>query len=342
LPVPSARIKFVKLIFWGGYAKKESMSGKITIVIVSFDGLEDLKICLPTVVAINDPEFEILVVDNGSKDGTSDYLSRYFPNVIVEQLSLNFGFAGGNNRGIERAFASGASAVALLNNDTRVNRDWLKGFRKGFASHPAVGICGGKILDWEGRIVEFDGMVFHPNNASGGYVDEPVLSRSGRDDEMRDIAYACGGAMSITRECYEAIDGFDESFFCYNEDVDLGLRAWIQGFRVLFCPTSVTWHRRGSSVRRIHYPGFSDYFGMRNALTTALKNYEWATLRCVWRDLVKIYILSGKKERFRGVLQNIIFLPWTIRKRRIIQRQRLRSDHDIFTRTSRDSRGTSP
>lgn len=311
---------------------------KMSVIIVSCNGREDLETCLPTVLAMNDDNFEVVLVDNGSTDGSADWVRREFPSIRVLALPTNTGFAIGNNRGCEDAFSRGAAWATLLNNDTKVNREWLQGFRETISLDPLIGIVGGIILNWDGTIIEFDGSVFHPNNASGGYVDIPVSERP-LPREPREIGYACGASLAISRECYQETGGFDEDFFCYNEDVDLSLRAWIAGFRVMSSPRSIIWHRRGSSTKRLHKNHFGDYYGMRNALTTVLKNYEPSTLRCIYRDLIRIHLLSDRPHRRLGVLLNLLFLPRTLLKRRRIQRGRLRPDHDIFSRTRFSTNG---
>lgn len=310
---------------------------KITVIILNYNGKDDLGDCLRSVLASDDPFFDVLVVDNGSTDESVPFITSHFPDVRILQEKTNRGFAEGNNDGFREAFSQGAEFAALLNNDTRVSKDWLGGLRKGMLAHPLVGICGSLIVDWDGKNVEFDGSVFHPNNASGGYVDKEY-SDDQKSSGLRESAYACGGAMMVRRECYEEIGGFDRSFFFYNEDVDLSLRAWIYGFRVLVNPSSIIYHRGGQSVRRYKNKGFRDYYGMRNALTTAVKNYELCTLRCVYRDVLKIYVLSGMSNRLRGFIYNFFILPRTLKKRRVIQRKRLRSDDDIFTRTASGNR----
>lgn len=314
---------------------------RISVIIVSCNGREDLETCLPTVLAMNDDNFEVVLVDNGSSDGSVDWVRNAFPAIRLLALPNNTGFAVGNNRGIEDAFSRGASWVALLNNDTKVDPDWLSGFRVTFSRNDRVGIVGGVILNWDGTVIEFDGSVFNPNNASGGYVDIPVGERP-LPSVHQDIGYACGAALAISRDCYRATGGFDQDYFCYNEDVDLSLRAWIAGFRVMLSPHSIIRHRRGSSTKRLHKNHFSDYYGMRNALTTVLKNYELSTLRCYYRDLIRIHLLSEQQHRRLGVFMNLLFLPRTLFKRYRIQRGRKCSDRDIFIRIGNCANGGNP
>jgi len=308
------------------------VSGKITIIILNYNGMSDLKECLPSVLALDDSDYDVLVVDNGSTDGSCAFISETYPEVKLLKLDNNLGFAEGNNAGLKEAFNSGAEYVSLLNNDTKVDANWLKGFRKAFTDFDNVGICGGLILDWHGRIVEYDGSIFNPKNASGGYVDKPVEELGDRGKFYFETAYACGGSCSISKECYIKIGGFDTSFYFYNEDVDLCLRAWIHGFRVLYSPESIIYHRRGASVRRSANPGFRDYYGLRNALTTVIKNYESCTIRCIYRDLIRIYLVSFKWHLLKGALYNIFYLPVTLKKRFAVQRKRVITDQEIFER----------
>jgi GT2 family glycosyltransferase len=131
---------------------------------------------------------------------------------------------------------------------------------------PDIGACGSKILSWDGSTIEFSGTVFWRSTTSGGYTDEPD---DGRYNQVAPAAYACGGACLFNGRALRELGGFDEDFFCYHEDVDWSLRAWLAGWRVLYVPGSRMYHLRGGSSTGT---AFRDYIGPRNALTTWLKS----------------------------------------------------------------------
>jgi GT2 family glycosyltransferase len=247
--------------------------GKVSVAIVSWNGRHHLETCLEALRGQEDPgiPWEVLVLDNGSTDGTSAWLSRHHPWVRLVASPANLGFAAGNNRLVELA---AGDAVALLNNDTRPRPGWLSALVEALAAAPPdVAAISGLILDWEGRrldfargILTFDGHAFQLGFRRP--LAEVELPAPGTE-----LPFPCGGNVLLRRESFRAAGGFDADYFAYLEDVDLGWRLWAGGERVVFAPEAVVHHRSA---------GTSDLLGLfnrgflfeRNAFLTAYKNYE--------------------------------------------------------------------
>ncbi|HVS02880.1 MAG TPA: glycosyltransferase family 2 protein [Thermoanaerobaculia bacterium] len=245
----------------------------LAVAVPSWNGRHHLATCLAALARQRGVPlpWEVWVLDNGSTDGTAEWLRGEHPAVRLVESPRNLGFAAGVNRLVE---ACGADGVALLNNDTRPQESWLAALADALAAAPAdVAAVSGRIVDWQGErldfgrgVVTFDGHAFQLDFRRP--LGEARLPRAG--DEL---AFACGGNMLVRREAFRAAGGFDADYFAYYEDVDLGWRLWARGLRVLAAPEAVVRH---------HSSATSDLLGLyhrgmlfeRNAFLTAYKNYD--------------------------------------------------------------------
>ncbi len=303
-----------------------SQSPNVHVIVLNRNGQRFLETCLRAVQELDYPaqRLEVVLVDNNSEDQSVPYVESNFPEVTVLRNPDNYGFARGNNVAIRRALERNADYAVLLNNDTRVESNWLRALVDVAEAAPDVAICGGKILSWQGGTIEFSGTVWHKVTTAGGYTNEP---EQGQHDEMHPAAYACGASMLLKTEALREIGLFDEDYFIYHEDVDLSLRAWIAGYRVLYVPQSVVYHWGGGYTSGTP---MRDYLGMRNALTTVLKCYQRETWREIYRHLLEIYLHRSPRHLKRAFLYNVLMLPRTLTKRRHVQATRRRSDQEIF------------
>ncbi|HEX6201930.1 MAG TPA: glycosyltransferase family 2 protein [Thermoanaerobaculia bacterium] len=254
---------------------------RVAVAVVSWNGRRHLETLLPALAAQDDPgvPWEVLLFDNGSKDGTVDWVRREHPAVRVVESPVNVGFCAANNRLVEAA--GDADAVALLNNDTRPRAGWLAALVAALAGAPAdVAAVSGLIVDWPGErldfgrgVMTFDGHAFQLGfrrplagpGAAGLSADVPA--------DGAELPFACGGNLLVRRTSFRAAGGFDEDYFAYLEDVDLGWRLWAGGERVLFARDAVVHHRSSatSDLLGLYHRGF---LFERNALLTAFKNYD--------------------------------------------------------------------
>jgi GT2 family glycosyltransferase len=276
---------------------------KVSVAILSWNGRRHLETCLEALAAQRDPgvDWEVLVLDNGSTDGTAQWLRREIlprrPRVRLIESPVNLGFCGGNNRLVAEA---AGDAVAFLNNDTRPRPDWLAALVDALAAAPPdVAAVSGKIIDWEGDrldfgrgVMTFDGHAFQLDFRRP--LDHARVPAAGEE-----LFFACGGNMLIRRDSFLAAGGFDESYFAYLEDVDLGWRLWSGGERVLFVPDAVVHHRSSAT---------SDLLGLfnrgflfeRNAFLTAFKNYEAG----LWERVMPALLLTVLSRTQTLILEN--------------------------------------
>ena len=249
---------------------------KVSVAVVSWNGRRHLETLLPALAAQDDPgvPFEVLLLDNGSRDGTAGWVRERFPRVRLVESAVNLGFCAGNGRLVE---AAEGDAVAFLNNDTRPRPGWLAALVDALAAAPDdVAAVSGMIVDWEGERLDFARgvMTFDGHAFQVGFrrpLEGPRAAELPADGA--ELPFACGGNMLVRRDAFRAAGGFDADYFAYLEDVDLGWRLWAGGERIVFAREAVVHHRSSAT---------SDLLGLfnrgflfeRNAFLTVAKNYE--------------------------------------------------------------------
>ncbi|MBM3710343.1 MAG: glycosyltransferase, partial [Actinobacteria bacterium] len=243
--------------------------------IVNLDGKSYLKTCLDSLRELDYPadKLETIVVDNGSKDSSPEFIRKNYPDVKLIENTKNLGFAYANN---QAARAASGEYIAFLNNDTRVDKSWLIELLKPVYKNKETVCSGSKVLSMDGKRLDFAGGMIN-FEAKGFQIDYNLPVEKDTHNQLRFTPFVNGGAMLIDRKVFLDAGGFDEDFFAYYEDVDLGWRLWVLGYKIIFCPSSIVYH--------VHH-GTSDRFGEdklrflkeRNAIYTAFKNYDDANL----------------------------------------------------------------
>jgi len=270
----------------------------VTVIVPNWNGRRHLERCFESLSVLDyAARIRLLLVDNGSEDGSIRYVRRRFPGVEILENRSNQGFAAACNRG---ARAADTPLLAFLNNDMRVEPAWLTELVLGVASGPAR-CAGSLILSWDGRRVNFagGGMNFHGLGIQIG-LDDTDLSAHRQPAET---LFACGGAMAVERELFLAAGGFDEHFFAYYEDVDLGWRLWILGERIRFVPSSVAYHHHSATSVRIDLHKLR-LLQIRNPLQTIFKNYDDENLR---RVLPAALLLTLRRTKYQLTLNEALY-----------------------------------
>ncbi len=261
---------------------------RISILILNYNGCEHLRACLPSVDAQTYPKdrVRIEVIDNGSTDGSIELLAREYPRVTVHRFDRNYGFAYPYDAVARK---SDRDFLVLLNNDTRVEPTWLAELVSAAERHQAHCVAS-RILDWDGSRIDFiGGLVSFIGHSWQQDAGEPA---AGREYPERPLLFACAGSMLISREAYLDAGGFDQDFFAYFEDVDLGWRLSLLGYKTVLAPRAVTYHRLHGTASRIAFAQRLRLYE-RNALSMLFKNYEDETLRRVLPSAVALSLLRG-------------------------------------------------
>jgi len=249
---------------------------KVAVVILNWNGKGVTLDCLESLSAVDYPNLQVIVVDNGSHDGSPEAFRENYPQATVIENGRNLGFTGGNNVGIQRALADGADYVMSLNNDTVVDVAFLDKLVAVGERDSRIGVLCPKIYYYD----KPDTLWF-----AGGYFSfwrgksfsigqgEPD---NGQYDQPRDISFATGCAFLAKRKVVEDVGMYDDRFFIYFEDADLTLRVLEHGFRVVYVPSAKVWHKCSSDVQRnTSVSVFQYYHGVRNNLLLMRKHAKF-------------------------------------------------------------------
>ncbi len=292
----------------------------ISIVILNFNGKRYLDECLSALARQTHRDFEVIVVDNGSTDGSAEYLRTNFPWAKIIRNKENLGFAGGTNSGIRKATGD---YIITLNNDTWADEHFIEHIIEPMFEKD-VGMCASKMLYPDKRINSAGICISRSGAAWDRGMFEPDL---GQYDLQEEVFGPCAGAALYRREMLEEIGLFDEDFFLYVEDVDLAFRGRLAGWRCIYVPLAKVYHHHGGTA------GFgsdlSVYYGNRNIIWYAIKDFPDRLLITslpfiLARNLAAIpyYALRGQGAVIlRSKLDALIGVPRMLRKRKEIVRK---------------------
>jgi len=293
-----------------------------SIIIPNWNGAHHLPTCLDSLRLQTYPDFEVVVVDNGSTDGSLELLENDYSEVRVVALPENRGFAGGVNAGIREARGE---IIAVFNNDAEADPRWLEELAGGLARHPEAGMVTPKVLLFDRRDVinttgDFYGVDGVPGNRGVWQQDE------GQFDREEYVFGAAGVAAAYRRAMLDEVGLFDEDLISYCEDVDLAWRAQLAGWKCVYVPKAVVYHKLSATGGgRI-----ASYYCGRNFIYLIAKDYPTALLRKHWRRIVRAqFDIAWKalrawrgeaaRARLRGQLAGLRGLPRTLAKRRAVQ-----------------------
>jgi len=265
----------------------------ISIVIVNYNGKHFLENCLYSLSTQTYKDYEVVIVDNASSDGSVAYIQHYYPWVKLIQSEFNSGFAGGVNQGIKN---SKGKYILTLNNDTTIHTQFLEKMLECIESEDKVGSCASKMVYPDGRINSTGICV----SRSGAAWDRGMLEHDENQyDEIEEIFGPCAGAALYRKEMLEEIGLFDKDFFLYFEDVDIAFRAQLAGWKCLYTPYAKVTHIHGGTAGV--GSDIAIYYGNRNILWCAIKNFPLKLLLIslpwiVGRNIAIIpyYALNGK------------------------------------------------
>lgn len=301
------------------------VKNEVVVVIPNWNGTDSISDCLASLQS-QTQNTEIIVVDNGSVDGSVEIIKSEFPSVKLLEQSKNLGFAGGVNVGIKQAINDGFEYVALFNNDAVADKNWLKNLVECLNNNKSVGIATGKLIDSQKQNLDSTGDYYTtwglPYPRGRG---EPVGDQY---DQTTDIFAASGGASLYRVEMLKQIGLFDEHFFAYYEDVDLSFRAQLAGWKVKYVPAAEAYHQIGASSQKIK--GFTTYQTMKNLPAVGRKNVPLSLLPKMlprfWFAYIGFYFSALRRGQgwpaTKGWFMAVVNLPRNFRDRLKIQKNR--------------------
>ncbi len=306
--------------------KVQAKPGLVSIVIPNWNGKRFLPGCLDSLRVLEYPLCEIIVVDNGSHDGSVELLQAQYPEVQLVRFDKNTGFSVAVNAGI---CASHGEFIALLNNDTVVERDWISQMLQAMRTHPEIGSTACKMLAYDDRRLLDGAGDGYPRGGLPGRIGHRELDQ-GQFDDQRYILGACGGAVLYRREMLENIGLFDEDYFAYLEDVDMGLRAQSAGYKCLYVPSAVMYHL-GCGTTGSGYHPMVVRLSSQNNWNTIVKNIPTPLLikflpQILYSQLYYLAVVIVRGGQWlawlTGSWRAVCLFPKMLAKRREIEQRR--------------------
>lgn len=318
----------------------------VSIIIVNWNGRKYLDDCLGSLSKCTYKNIEIIFVDNASSDNSVSYVKKLFPKIKIIQNKTNLGFAEGH----EIAFKTcKGSAVLLLSMDTIVEKDFLTEMVKALSENNNIGAVQPKLLmypkqeliDSIGSLFLMTGVLYHY-----GREKNPHLLKYNKPMEIYSAKGAC---LLFRKEALQKTGLFDKDYFAYFEETDLCHRIWLAGYRIIYTPRAVVYHKGGGSSKQM-MASFIYYHSYKNRICTYIKNLSFKYLFIVlfytiimYELAFTIYILTGKFRNAiavqQAILWNILNLKSILKKRKYIQTKiRVRKDDEFLPQLIRSVR----
>ncbi len=322
------------------------MKPLVSIIIVNWNGLAHLPDCLDSLAAQVFRNFEVVLVDNGSGDGSVPFVRERYPWVKVIPLTENTGFAAGNNRGFEN---SAGDYIVTLNNDTRAEPAWLETLIKVADAHPRAGMVGCRICSFsDPDLIDSIGMGICADGMSRGRFRNKRWTELCLP-EVEEILFPSACAALYRRAMIEEVGFFDEDFFAYAEDSDLGLRGRLSGWQAVLATKAVIYHKYSQTSGSLS--PFKVYLVERNHYWVVLKNFPPGRLLSLpWFTAVRYFeqgravflgggtggeFLAGGsqgaivKALLKGICNSLGGVPRMLRKRRQVMKKRRLSMREL-------------
>jgi hypothetical protein len=334
-----------------------------SIIIGNNNGFPFIKGCLDSILRSDYQDFEVILVDSGSIDGSLEYIKRKYATesrLRIIPVGRNCGYAELNNIG---ANVASKDILIFLDFDTEVDPDWLNALAQAFQKDDSLGVAQPIILDFENRKVIQTGGMYMLKFCGwswrwlSGY-DYESLKRTIASNSI-EIGIAGGAALAIRRAIFNRIRGFDSKFFMYFEENDLCWRVWLLGYKVALVPTSVVYHFGGDmrkyKIRKLEersrkelHRGIKSFNYIKNSLRMIAKNYDWQNLLIFsLTSIALVFLLSmyelltkgdavSMKSLFRALLWNLLNIKETLNERRFVQKfVRKMSDNYVLNHIAR-------
>ncbi|WP_394360658.1 glycosyltransferase [Amycolatopsis sp. SB7-3] len=272
----------------------------VSVIVVNYRGAADTVTCLRALAEHDYPNLEVICVDNASGGTDVAEIKAAAPGVKLVESPVNSGFAGGCNLGARHATGR---VLAFLNNDARPAPGWVGAAVAELRAQPTVAAVASKVLDWDGTGTDFvdAGLTWfgmgYKRHAGSPLADVPAAEH----EIAKDVLFATGSAMFVRAGVFAELGGFDERFFMFYEDVDLGWRLNLRGWRVRYVPESLTYHKHHATMSTVDAPdsGRETFLLERNALAALYKNLSDETLS---RALPAALALAVRRATARGDL----------------------------------------
>ncbi|MEO6694813.1 MAG: glycosyltransferase family 2 protein [Ignavibacteria bacterium] len=299
----------------------------ISVIIPNYNGINHLKVCFDSLREQTRKDFKIVLVDNNSSDNSMKFTEDNYPEIKIIKMNYNTGFAKSVNEGIKYSIENyKAEFILLLNNDTECEKKFLEEIMKGFIND-SIGSVACKMINFYDRTKIDDCGDFIKSRGSP-YARGFQETDSGQYDKSEYIFGACAGAAVYREEVFEKAGYFDEDFFAYYEDVDFSFRLQIAGFKCLYNPAAVCYHKRGATTGT--QSGLQVMLCEKNLIALRIKNYPLSSLIKSFPFFILVRIIRYFrfyrdespqlfKAAVKGYLKGLLEIPSSLKKRKFIQ-----------------------
>ncbi|MEK7154661.1 MAG: glycosyltransferase family 2 protein [Patescibacteria group bacterium] len=314
---------------------------KVSIIILNFNQKLFTLACLTSLKKITYPNYEVILVDNNSNDGSAEAIAKKFPEITLVRSKENLGYAGGNNLGFKK---TSAEYVLILNNDTKVTLGFLEPLVRDMLNDSSLGIVQSKIFTMDNPEL-LDGVVSY-QTATGFLYHKGYLDVDKTEYAKLLYTFSAKGACILIRREALKLGLFDPDYFAYFEETDLCWRTWILGYKVAFEPGSIIYHKMGATSSTMR-SAFINYHSFKNRIRTIIKNTGPYTL--LWMlpihittclGLVVFFLFSdqynGSLSILRAIWWNIRMANETWKQRKKVQSERKISDNEIFNQVMKN------
>ncbi|OGE34526.1 hypothetical protein A3C32_04250 [Candidatus Daviesbacteria bacterium RIFCSPHIGHO2_02_FULL_41_14] len=311
---------------------------KFSIIIATYNGERYLEKCLSSVFKTIYPKFEVIIVDDGSTDGSLQIINKYknAQDLIFIRNNQNIGLVKSRNKAIKK---STGDILVFLDNDTEVDKKWIVGLSEVFLSDNSIGAAQCKMFDIKNRkTIQQAGMKLIPFTGFG-----VTIGRGEKDSKKYKFPMeiiSLGASLAVRKSVTKVIGGFDENLFHYCDDLDFSWRVWIAGFRIMLAPNAKVYH-----YLKVHNPNHKLYFHLsKNSYRMMIKNYEISnTLKFLPTSILfsmvgalNILLTRNSLMGIAGVLMglgwSVVHLSDTLVEREKVQKYRRARDCDIFSK----------
>ena len=279
-------------------------TSSVAIILLNWNGYQDTYECLKTLETLTYPHFHVFLVDNDSSDDSFTRLKedqasgKFNVGLTCIQSGGNLGCAGGNNVGIKKAYEQGFDYYWMLNNDTYVDPEALSTLVEVIDGEQKVGIVGSKIYYADTKLLWFAGGSVNPYIGTSKMIGIDEEDK-GQYDEMKEVDFIVGCSMLFRKEVIEYIGYLEEDYFIYYEDTDWNIRAKKAGWKIIYVPSSIIYHKESSSTKSSDLSPYYAYYLIRNGYLMVSRinaNYKWIAFMYLFIRILKFHILYVLKS----------------------------------------------
>lgn len=289
----------------------------VSVIVVNWNGMEFIRQCLESLLVQSYRDFEIIVVDNDSSDGSAELVEKEFPQARLIRNNRNVGYAEGNNIGIKE---SSGDIICFFNPDAMAEKNWLSVMVSSLQSSETIGACAGKMYYLGDRFGK--NAVFCTWSKVGPYSANPYNFHG--DEPVSKVDYVTGAAMAVKRGVIDRVGLMDGDYFLYFDETDLCARMIRAGYDLLYIPTAVAWHAVSGLVSDSDK---KTYFMERSRIRFAIKNFDARYIACFYAILLADTLMTFSRDmvrkdftrsriRCRAILWNMANLKHTLRRRK--------------------------